>query len=536
MIKETNASYAKSEVEVDAREVLVGLAQETEELAMKERQNYSPVLKKWHGTAGAVAASTLHSCYGQVLNQYLNDVTTLTSDTVEVLERANKLEKVLVHMVVEDSADCEDGGKTIVREMDPYEVDSVILNLLRKWIHDSLTKCTEVFERVRESETWNPKSKQEPYAQSAMELMKLANTAVEEFFRIPVSIPEDLVQELAVGLETLFRDYMTFVAACGSKKSYIPSLPPLTRCSRDSKLSKMWKIRNPCSYGLEQEHQTIHSSNEAHQNPQSNLPPPRPSTSRGTQRLYIRLNTLHYLLTHIHAIAKALSLHPNPRPFAATSHFEILVSSIHAACQHVSEIAAYRLIFLDSNFILYDSLYVGDMANASIGSALRILKQNLNLMLTILTEKAHVVAVKEVIKATFDAFLMVLLAGGSNRVYNRSDHQLIKEDFEGLKRLFVNCWEGLKVEDIMDKEGEVVEGVIALMGESTEQLMEDFSTLTCETSGLGVIGSGQKLPMPPTTRRWHRADPNTILRVLCHRNDKIANQFLKRTFQLAKRK
>lgn len=295
----------------------------------------------------------------------------------------------------------------------------------------------------------------------------------------------------------------------------------------------MWKIRNPCSYGLEQEHQTIHVVNEA----QSPLPPVRPSTSRGTQRLYIRLNTLHYLLTHIHALAKALSLrpHPNLLPFAATSHFEILVSSIHAACQHVSEIAAYRLIFLDSNFVLYDSLYVGFVVNSSIASALRILKQNLTLMLTILTEKAHVVAVKEVIKATFDSFLMVLLAGGSNRVYNRSDHQVIKDDFEGLKRLFVNCWEGLKVEEIVGKEAEVVEGVIDLMGESTEQLMEDFSTLSCETSGLG-IGNGQKLPMPPTTRKWHRADPNTILRVLCHRNDKIANQFLKRTFQLAKRK
>jgi hypothetical protein len=34
---------------------------------------------------------------------------------------------------------------------------------------------------------------------------------------------------------------------------------------------------------------------------------PRPSTSRGTQRLYIRLNTLHYLLSHIQALDKSLS-------------------------------------------------------------------------------------------------------------------------------------------------------------------------------------------------------------------------------------
>jgi hypothetical protein len=34
---------------------------------------------------------------------------------------------------------------------------------------------------------------------------------------------------------------------------------------------------------------------------------PRPSTSRDTQRLYIRLNTLHYLLSHIQALDKSLS-------------------------------------------------------------------------------------------------------------------------------------------------------------------------------------------------------------------------------------
>ncbi|KAF7807123.1 protein unc-13-like protein [Senna tora] len=520
IIEAANVKFAKSEIKEDVTQVLLQLAQETEDLAMKERQNYSPILKKWHITAGAVAALTLHSCYAQVLNQYLNEVASLTTDTVEVLHRAAKLEKVLVQMVVEDSADCEDGGKTIVREMVPYEVDTIILNLVKKWIDESLNKCRELFQRAKETETWNPKSKQEPYAQSAVELVRVANLTVEEFFRIPVGITEDLVQELAIGLESLFREYMTFVAACGSKKSYIPSLPPLTRCNRDSKLSKMWKITNPCSYGLEEHHIHGGSDNLGHN--------PRPSTSRGTQRLYIRLNTLHFLLTHIHAIDKTLSLTPGV----------IISASILAACQHVSEVAAYRLIFLDSNSVFYDWLYMGDVAGgaSSIRPTLRTLKQNLTLMVTILTEKAQAVAMKEAMRACFDAFLMVLLAGGSNRVYNRSDHQQIHDDFEDMKRIFVCCGEGLISEEKVQREGEVVEGVVSLMGQSTEQLMEDFSIVTCETSGLGVIGNGQKLPMPPTTRRWHRADPNTILRVLCHRNDKVANQFLKRTFQLAKRK
>ncbi|XVF38509.1 hypothetical protein REPUB_Repub20aG0108100 [Reevesia pubescens] len=272
----------------------------------------------------------------------------------------------------------------------------------------------------------------------------------------------------------------------------------------------------------------------------------RPSTSRGTQRLYVRLNTLHYLTSHLHSLDKTLHLSPRVstrnrfsncrQRGASSSYFEHANGSIQSACDHVSEVAAYRLIFLDSNSVFYESLYVGDVASARTRLAIRILKQNLTLLTAILTDQAQALAMKEVMKASFEAFLMVLLAGGPSRMFHRSDYEMIEEDFDSLKNVFCTCGEGLISEDVVQREAETVEGVIALMGQSTEQLTEDLSIVTCETSGIGVIGTGQKLPMPPTTGRWNRADPNTILRVLCNRNDRAANQFLKKSFQLAKRK
>lgn len=158
-------------------------------------------------------------------------------------------------------------------------------------------------------------------------------------------------------------------------------------------------------------------------------------------------------------------------------------------------------------------------------------------MAAILDDRAQALAMREVMKASFEAFLMALLAGGSSRIFLRSDHEMIEEDFDALKRVFCMCGEGLIAESVVEREAETVEGVITLMGQCTEQLMEDFSIVTCETSGIGLMSTiGQKLPMPPTTGRWHRSDANTILRVMCHRNDIAANQFLKRTFQLAKRR
>lgn len=147
-----NAKSAELEMKRELSEILLHLAQETEDLAIKERENFSPMLKKCHQAAGGVAALMLHSCYGNVLRQYLSGVNSLTCETVEVLHRAGKLEKVLVQMVVEDSPEGEDNGKTVVRDMVPYEVDSIILNLLRKWIHEALYTGRECLQRAKETE------------------------------------------------------------------------------------------------------------------------------------------------------------------------------------------------------------------------------------------------------------------------------------------------------------------------------------------------------------------------------------------------
>lgn len=138
--------------ETEGSEALLQLAKETEDLALKERESFSPILKRWHTIAVGVAAVTLHNCYGSVLRQYLGGVSTLTNETVGVLQRAGKLEKLLVQMVVEDSAESDDGGKSIVREMVPYEVDSIILNLLKRWIDERLKIGTECLCRAKETE------------------------------------------------------------------------------------------------------------------------------------------------------------------------------------------------------------------------------------------------------------------------------------------------------------------------------------------------------------------------------------------------
>jgi len=146
------AKSAESERRKEFSEVLLQLVQETEALMLKERHHFSPILKKWHSTPGAVEAMVLHSCFGKMLKQYVSEVNSLTTESVQVFQKSGKLEKVIVQMMVEDSSECDDGGKTVIREMAPYDVDSVILSLLGKWIDDSLLKGKECLKAAKESE------------------------------------------------------------------------------------------------------------------------------------------------------------------------------------------------------------------------------------------------------------------------------------------------------------------------------------------------------------------------------------------------
>lgn len=152
MLEEQDINGTKSPEAPEASEMLIKLAKKTEELAVKEKDIFSPVLKKWHPIAAGVAAVTLHTCYGTLLKQYLTGKSSLLNETVLVLQRAGKLEKALVQRVVEDSVECEDGGKAIVREMIPYEVDSIIQRQLKQWIQERLQKGKEHVLRAKQTE------------------------------------------------------------------------------------------------------------------------------------------------------------------------------------------------------------------------------------------------------------------------------------------------------------------------------------------------------------------------------------------------
>lgn len=132
--------------------VLAILAKDVGELAIKEKDTFSSILKKWHPFAAGVAVATLHACYGNELKQFISGITELTPDAVQILRAADKLEKDLVQIAVEDSVDSDDGGKAIIREMPPYEAEGAIANLVKVWLKTRIDRLKEWVDRNLQQE------------------------------------------------------------------------------------------------------------------------------------------------------------------------------------------------------------------------------------------------------------------------------------------------------------------------------------------------------------------------------------------------
>lgn len=48
--------------------------------------------------------------------------------------------------------------------------------------------------------------------------MTISKQIIDDFFEIPIGFPDDLVQDLADGLECVIREYTSFVASCGNNR------------------------------------------------------------------------------------------------------------------------------------------------------------------------------------------------------------------------------------------------------------------------------------------------------------------------------
>ncbi|KAF7819774.1 protein unc-13-like protein isoform X1 [Senna tora] len=491
--------------------ILSALARDITELAFNEKAIYSPVLKRWHPLAAGVAVATLHACYGNELKQYVRGITELSPDAIEVLMAADKLEKNLVQIAVEDSVDSEDGGKSIIREMPPYEAEAVIANLVKSWIKIRIDRLQEWINRNLQQEVWNPRANKECFAPSAVEVLRIIDDTLEAFFLLPILTHAVLLPDLMFGLDKSLEQYIIKAkSGCGNRNTFIPTLPALTRCSAKSKFNGVFKKKDKS--------QMIHRK-------KSQVGTTNGDNSFGIPQLCVRINTMQRIRMELGVLEKrtvanlgsSKSNHEDDIANGTSSKFELSAAACVEGIKQLCETIAYKVIFHDMRNFLWDGLYVGDVSSARIEPFLQELEQYLEIISSTVHDRVRTRVITDVMQASFDGFLLVLLAGGPSRAFSMQDSVIIEEDFKFLTDLFWSNGDGLPAE---------------LIGKFSTTVREQFSQLTKEMYG---GSSKSRLPLPPTTGQWDPREPNTLLRVLCYRNDEAAAKFLKKTYNLPKK-
>lgn len=310
----------------------------------------------------------------------------------------------------------------------------------------------------------------------------------------------------------------------GTRITFIPSLPALTRCSAGSKFHGVFKKKEQ-SHIKQRRKAQVGSTNG--------------DSLFGIPQLCVRINTLQLIRTELGAFEKRIFAHlgnlestqKGDLANGMSKMFELSASSCVEGIQQLCEATAYKVVFHELSHVLWDGLYNVDASSCRIEPFLQELEQFLEIISSTVHDRVRTRVITDVMKASFDGFLLVLLAGGPSRSFIQRDSDIIEEDFKFLTDLFWSGGDGLPA-DLIEKLSTTVKDILPLYHTDTDSLIEQFKRVTLENYG----SSGKShLPLPPTSDKWNSNDPNTLLRVLCHRNDETAAKFLKKTYNLPKK-
>ncbi|CAO2822895.1 unnamed protein product [Amaranthus hypochondriacus] len=516
-MEKINMSKQSSKHQHNPIPVLSLLAQEVTDLALNEKEIYSPVFKRWNPLSSGVAVATLHGCFANELKQFVGRISELTPDAVQVLLAADRLEKQLVQIAVEDAVESDDGGKSIIKEMPPYDTEAIIGTLVKSWIKTRVERLKEWVDNYLKQEVWNVQANKDRVAASAIEVLRIVDETLEAFFLLPIPMQPALVTELTNSLDRCLQHYILKAkSGCGTRKNYLPSLPGLTRCSAGS---KFFKKKEKSQIPMRRRSQ-VGSTNV--------------NDLFGISQLCVRINSMQRIRSGVDALEKkTITYLKSPGSTEVDgkgigTKFELSVSASFEAIHQLCESTGYKIIFHELNHVLWNALYVGDASSSRIEPFLQELEHYLETIATTVHDRVRTRLITEVMKASFDGFLLVLLAGGPSRAFTIQDSVIIEEDFKNLCDLFWSNGDGLPSE-IIDRFASNLRTILPLLRMDSDSLIERFKQTIMENYD---SAAKSRLPLPPTTGEWDATEPNTLLRVLCHRDDEMAAKFLKKTYGL----
>lgn len=512
-------SFARILQVVDKSEIhehpLALLAEETKKLLKRDSSIFMPILSKRHPQATIVSASLLHKLYGNKLKPFSDGAEHLTEDVASVFPAADSLEQYIISLI---TSTCEEETAAVYcRKLMPYQIESISGTLVLRWINSQLGRILSWVERAIQQECWDPISPQQRHASSIVEVYRIVEETVDQFFALQVPMRSTELNALFRGIDNAFQVYANHVTdKLGSKEDLVPPEPVLTRYRKEAGIKAFVKkeILDP-------------RMSEERRSSEINI--------LTTAALCVQLNTLHYAISQLNKLEDSILEHwtrkkphenflkklveEKSKSFTKNDTFDGSRKDINAAIDRICEFTGTKIIFWDLREPFIDNLYKPSVSKSRLESLIEPLDVELSKLCDVIVEPLRDRVVTGLLQASLDGLLRVLLNGGPFRVFFPSDAKQLEEDLEILKEFFISGGDGLP-RGVVENQVARARHVVKLHGYETRELIDDLRS----GSSQDMLGTRGKLG----------ADSETLLRILCHRSDSEASHFLKKQYKIPK--
>ncbi|XP_034921194.1 protein unc-13 homolog [Populus alba] len=491
------------------------LAEEIKKLLKKESTIFTPILSQRNPQAIVVSASLVHKLYGNKLKPFLDGSEHLTEDVVSVFPAADSLEQYIMALI---TSACGEGNMEVkFRKLTPYQIESISGTLVMRWVNSQLGRILGWVERTIQQERWEPISPQQRHGSSIVEVYRIVEETVDQFFSLKVPMSSKELNGLFRGVDNAFQVYANHVTdKLAAKEDLIPPVPILTRYRKEAGIKAFVK-------------KELFDSKMPEEIKSNEISVPATAT------LCVQLNTLYYAISQLNKLEDSIwerwnrrkpreqfikkSIDENSASFKQKGTFDGSRKDINAAMDRICEFTGTKIIFYDLKEPFIENLYKPAVPQCRLEAIIEPLDIELNELCGIIVEPLRDHIVTSLLQASLDGFLRVILDGGPSRYFCPGDAKILEDDVEVLKEFFISGGDGLP-RGVVENHVARARHVIKLHSYETRELIEDLKSV----SGVERQRGGSRLG----------ADTPTLLRILCHRSDSEASQFLKKQFKIPK--
>ncbi|KAM3687195.1 hypothetical protein ACJW31_10G059700 [Castanea mollissima] len=534
------AAYRRVASTIDLESKVLGthplalLANELRLIAQREFSVFFPVLCRWCPESGMIAAMRLHQIYGERLKPFLKGVSYLSEDVRTVLPAAHLLDDDLTQLYISAREENRQHHH-LNQDLDHYPIGEVAKPIILDWVIAQNSRILEWTGRVFDLEEWEPLSSQQRMATSIVEVFRIIEETVDQFFGLNLSMDITHLQALlSIIFHSLDAYLLKLLNQLVDKNHLYPLAPPLTRYEETVIPIMKKKVL---------EHKLLEDG-------VSNI-----LNELTVSKLCVRLNTLKYIQKQIGVLEdgirklwalirpsgaqrwakeEPLETSENSLPSCGEAVDELFVTTFNSirdtATDSINKICDFtgaRVMFWDLRDAFPCSLYRGNVESARFDGVLPQIDTVLDHICGLIDDTLRDLVAFSICRASLEAYVWVLLNGGPSRSFSDSDITLMEDDLNMLKEFFIADGEGLP-RSLVEQEANFAEQILSLYSLQTGTVIQMLMTASEQISlGLDSLNRDSH-----NHDKMGLEDAQTLIRVLCHKKDREASKFLKRQYQL----